>query len=225
MAKISGSTHPTPADELELAKAIDASLVKANELNVESIAIPMISSGIFGYPKNLTADVLVASCLQFLNRVPHASLQVVNLVALDGESIGCLRHAAVHHKVNSHIHRQSFIHTNGHNSQNEQPGRSTTTSACNAFREERQRKVAEEDERKDEQRKADERRTEAQEEAERQSERRKAEEEEARRVVEEERTMRALQEERQRKQTERRAYAACHLSPSMAANPVRPQYI
>jgi putative ATPase len=42
-----------------LAMAVYNSLLKANEMQLESISIPAISSGIFGFPKDLCAEIMV----------------------------------------------------------------------------------------------------------------------------------------------------------------------
>ena len=49
-----------------LSKCIQNSILKANEHKLKSIAIPAISSGIFGYPKKACAIVLLETIKQYM---------------------------------------------------------------------------------------------------------------------------------------------------------------
>lgn len=48
-----------------LAKAFLSALRVAEELKVRSIALPAISSGIFGFPKELVAEILFQEALKY----------------------------------------------------------------------------------------------------------------------------------------------------------------
>jgi len=58
-------------EEKRLEKCIYNSLLKASDLNIETIALPAISSGTsvgFGFPKHLGAEIMIKSCLEFAQR-------------------------------------------------------------------------------------------------------------------------------------------------------------
>lgn len=50
---------------MQLSNCIDSTLARAVELNCESLSIPAISSGIFGFPKDLCAEILFNRVEQF----------------------------------------------------------------------------------------------------------------------------------------------------------------
>ena len=52
-----------------LANAIMNTLLKANELGCESVSIPAISSGIFGFPKPLCAEVFYKNLKKFVFKI------------------------------------------------------------------------------------------------------------------------------------------------------------
>ncbi len=69
-------------EEQQLRSAYSISLDLANELECESIAFPLISSGIYGYPKDQALDIAISEIRQFLKQ--HEML--VYLVVFDQKS-------------------------------------------------------------------------------------------------------------------------------------------
>ncbi|MCD6450070.1 MAG: macro domain-containing protein [Thermotogaceae bacterium] len=70
-------------DEEKLLKsAVYNSLNKASELNLESISLPAISMGIFGYPKNLGTVAMLQAIKEFFEKNPDSSLKKVRIVNL-----------------------------------------------------------------------------------------------------------------------------------------------
>ncbi|MDK2885458.1 MAG: hypothetical protein PWP54_16 [Thermosipho sp. (in: thermotogales)] len=65
-----------------LAKAIRNVLKKANELKLKSISIPAISSGIFGFPKKLCAQIFAEEIENFLKN-NKTSLELIRLTNID----------------------------------------------------------------------------------------------------------------------------------------------
>jgi O-acetyl-ADP-ribose deacetylase (regulator of RNase III) len=71
-------------EEAKLRETVRAALARAEERSLDSLAIPAISTGIFGYPK---AD----GCRVIVEEVAHrlaagGSLRLVRLVSIDDET-------------------------------------------------------------------------------------------------------------------------------------------
>ena len=58
-------------------------IITAEELQVKSIAIPLIGSGSLGFPTSLMADVILGTLHQILVEIPTNHLQKIKLVTLD----------------------------------------------------------------------------------------------------------------------------------------------
>ncbi|HUW09499.1 MAG TPA: macro domain-containing protein [Anaerolineae bacterium] len=70
-------------EEAKLASALRSSLQLAAEHNLASVSLPAISSGIFGFPRLLCAQVLLDAIRDFLGEHPKSSVREVNVVLLD----------------------------------------------------------------------------------------------------------------------------------------------
>ena len=70
-------------EQLKLRQAVTGSLSLANELGLASIAFPAISTGIFGFPKELAAQVMLATIKQYISEKPDSSLKLIRLVLFD----------------------------------------------------------------------------------------------------------------------------------------------
>ncbi len=66
-----------------LESAVQNSLLKAEELELSSIALPAISSGIFGFPKERCAEIMIATALNFFKDHPQAALRRVCFTNID----------------------------------------------------------------------------------------------------------------------------------------------
>lgn len=53
-----GPVYGDPEGDAKLASAIKSALDKAEELNLNSIAFPAISTGVYGYPYNIAAEIM-----------------------------------------------------------------------------------------------------------------------------------------------------------------------
>ncbi|KAL6052797.1 Macro domain-containing protein [Balamuthia mandrillaris] len=73
--------------DAELRSAVLNSLLKATELGLRSIAIPAISSGIFGYPKPRCATMLFDTVAEFLKEHPESSLREVRFTNWDKPTV------------------------------------------------------------------------------------------------------------------------------------------
>lgn len=76
-----GGSHD---EEKLLYGAYTASLKLAVQYGCASIAFPLISAGIYGYPWKLAWKTAIAACYDFLDRDPDAGIRIVFAV-LDGE--------------------------------------------------------------------------------------------------------------------------------------------
>lgn len=82
-----GPKGSDPEGDEKLASAINSSLASAQKLELESISIPAISSGIFGFPKDRCAQILLAQAKQFLQNNPHGSLQQIDFCIIDDPTV------------------------------------------------------------------------------------------------------------------------------------------
>ncbi len=69
-------------DEL-LRQACWNSLERASQLGLASMALPAISSGIFGFPKERCARILIQAALDYLQQRPQTSLREVRFTNID----------------------------------------------------------------------------------------------------------------------------------------------
>ena len=70
-------------EEASLRSAVRASLDRAAELAATSIALPAISTGIFGYPKQEGVATIVEEARLWLDGHPDAALKSVSFTAFD----------------------------------------------------------------------------------------------------------------------------------------------
>ena len=71
--------------ERYLRGAIASSLEKAKDLR--SIAIPAVSSGVFGFPRDFCAEVILKTVLEFCNENPHCMLSEIHLINNDDATV------------------------------------------------------------------------------------------------------------------------------------------
>lgn len=70
-------------EDESLRSAVRNSLLKAHELSLTSIAMPAISSGIFGFPKDRCAGILVETVMDFCDRYPDSPLREIRFTNVD----------------------------------------------------------------------------------------------------------------------------------------------
>jgi O-acetyl-ADP-ribose deacetylase (regulator of RNase III) len=75
-------------EDSKLRNAIRSALQLANENNLKSISIPAISAGIFGFPKNRCAHILVEQAVYFLKEHTSCSLDIVEFCIHDNVTLG-----------------------------------------------------------------------------------------------------------------------------------------
>jgi O-acetyl-ADP-ribose deacetylase (regulator of RNase III) len=66
-------------------------LALAVEKGLTSISVPAISAGIFGFPKDRCAKILVGETAAFLKKRPETALHLVEFCILDREALDLFR--------------------------------------------------------------------------------------------------------------------------------------
>lgn len=77
-----------PEGDEKLRSAVEQSLLAAQQLGLSSISFPAISSGIFGFPKDRCAEILIAAAIEYLQGHPQSTLRQVDFVLFDEETAG-----------------------------------------------------------------------------------------------------------------------------------------
>ncbi len=80
-------------EEEKLAAAIDGSLALADELELASIAFPAISTGIFGFPKDLAAAIFMNVSPAYFTANPESGLRVVKILLFDDATLEAFTNA------------------------------------------------------------------------------------------------------------------------------------
>jgi O-acetyl-ADP-ribose deacetylase (regulator of RNase III) len=80
-------------EDEKLKSAVLSVLALAAEKGLKSLSMPAISSGIFGFPKERCADILVGNSYGFLTQKPESSLELVEFCVFDGETAGHFKRA------------------------------------------------------------------------------------------------------------------------------------
>ncbi len=78
-------------EDEKLKKAVRSSLNIASEKRFKSISIPAISSGIFGFPKDRCATILVNESRKFFEENSQSSLGIIEFCIIDDETLNCFR--------------------------------------------------------------------------------------------------------------------------------------
>jgi O-acetyl-ADP-ribose deacetylase (regulator of RNase III) len=75
-------------EDNKLKKAINAVLLLASQKRLKSISVPAVSAGIFGFPKDRCAKILVGETAAFLRSDPATALELVEFCIFDQEAYG-----------------------------------------------------------------------------------------------------------------------------------------
>jgi O-acetyl-ADP-ribose deacetylase len=75
----------------KLLKAVQSTLALAAEKEFKSISIPAISSGIFGFPKDKCAKILVQESERFLKHNNTCSIDIIEFCIFDNETLDCFK--------------------------------------------------------------------------------------------------------------------------------------
>lgn len=74
-------------EEQKLHSAVYHALALADARHLKSIALPAISTGIFGFPKELGARTILDAILNFLQEHPETGLSEIQIVLIDQSSV------------------------------------------------------------------------------------------------------------------------------------------
>lgn len=75
------------SEDKKLADAITGSLRLADELKLLSIAMPAISTGIFGFPKERAAGIILSAIDKYFSGNQNSTLKVIRIVLFDDATI------------------------------------------------------------------------------------------------------------------------------------------
>ena len=78
-------------EDMKLRRAVQQTLLLASEHNLRSVSMPAISSGIFGFPRDRCAKILVSEALIFLQSKQETSLQIIEFCIFDEETLAHFR--------------------------------------------------------------------------------------------------------------------------------------
>ncbi len=70
--------------------AVYGTLELADQLNLASVAFPAISTGIFGFPKERAARIMLEAIRSYFSPSAGSKVQVVRIVLIDSATLTCL---------------------------------------------------------------------------------------------------------------------------------------
>lgn len=74
-------------EQAKLASAIYGSLKLADKLSLGSIALPALSTGVFGFPKPLAAKVILSTITDYLSDNSASNIKLIRMVLSDEETL------------------------------------------------------------------------------------------------------------------------------------------
>jgi O-acetyl-ADP-ribose deacetylase (regulator of RNase III) len=74
-------------EDNKLKNAVLNSLKLAAAKNFQSVSLPAISSGIFGFPKERCAEIILSTASEYLQKNPHMSLKEVRICLFDQPTV------------------------------------------------------------------------------------------------------------------------------------------
>ncbi len=74
-------------EDKKLADAVTGTLCVADELKCSSIAMPAVSTGIFGFPKERAAKIIFKTTENYFSNAQHSTLKTIRIVLFDDATI------------------------------------------------------------------------------------------------------------------------------------------
>ncbi len=84
-------------EDNKLRSAVLSVLQLATENGFQRIALPAISAGIFGFPKDRCADIILTTVRDYLENHPESSLKEVRIVLFDQPTLAAFQEAFKRH--------------------------------------------------------------------------------------------------------------------------------
>ena len=81
-------------EDEKLISAVRSVLVLASGKGLKSVSMPAISAGIFGFPKDRCARILVTETAEFLRTRPETPLEIVEFCLFSAEMAGLFKNEA-----------------------------------------------------------------------------------------------------------------------------------
>jgi len=78
-------------EDEKLRRAVRSALELASQRGLRSITLPAISSGIYGFPKDRCAKILVGTAREFIKQHPESSLESIEFCLFDDETAGLFK--------------------------------------------------------------------------------------------------------------------------------------
>jgi len=78
-------------EDSKLRSAIENSLKIAEQNQFQTISFPAISSGIFGFPKDRCASIILSAVRDYLQQHPESSLSEVRICLFDNSTLQAFR--------------------------------------------------------------------------------------------------------------------------------------
>lgn len=80
-------------EDAKLTAAVGGALALADKLGLSSLALPAISTGIFGFPKERAARLILAAIRDYLSQHPASGLRQIRLVMFDQPTLEAFQNA------------------------------------------------------------------------------------------------------------------------------------
>jgi O-acetyl-ADP-ribose deacetylase (regulator of RNase III) len=80
-------------EEEKLRRAVWNSLAKADERGFQTLSLPAISSGIYGFPKDRCAEILLATTEEYLGAYPDTVLKQIRFCLFDPPTVAAFQAA------------------------------------------------------------------------------------------------------------------------------------
>ena len=74
-------------EDAKLAAAIHGAFWRADELGVTSVALPAVSTGIYNFPKERAAKIIIGGVQTYLSENPGSTVKLVRLVLFDQHTV------------------------------------------------------------------------------------------------------------------------------------------
>jgi O-acetyl-ADP-ribose deacetylase (regulator of RNase III) len=82
-----GPVYGSGDDDSKLAAAIHGALWRADQLQVTSISLPALSTGIYNFPKERAAKIILGGIETYFAETPGSTLKLVRLILLDQHTV------------------------------------------------------------------------------------------------------------------------------------------